>query len=212
MLDYKDKKMDGQKGGAFDGDVIYNTVSGKPLLDASGNPIKDVSGNYFLPTQINTYSYSMSFWLYINPMPSHGDKLFSLLNYGNNPNIMYNPSKNDFSVYMKSPDPDCSKNETIPIYTNMDIPLQKWFNVVLNYHNGRLDVFLNAELVKTSFDVISCIKYDALTIGQDSGANAKICNLTYFKQPIDIVSIRTMYNVAKIDDTPNVPKKDLFSI
>jgi hypothetical protein len=217
MLDYKDKQMVEQKDrkntyGAFDGGVAINAVSGKPLLDPSGNPMKDDSGNYFFPTQVNTYSYSMSFWLYINPMPSHGDKLFSLLNYGNNPNIMYNPSKNDFSVYMKSPDPDCNNNVTIPIYTNMDIPLQKWFNIVLNYNNGRLDVFLNAELVKTSFDVISCIKYDALTIGQDSGANAKICNLTYFKQPIDIVSIRTMYNVAKIDDTPNVPKKDLFSI
>lgn len=218
MLDYKDnqvkEKEDGtdNRRGAFATNVSYNAVSGKPLLDSSGNPIKDASGNYFLPTQINTYSYSMSFWIYINPMPSYGDKFLSLLNYGNNPNIMYNPSKNDFSVFMKSPDPDCNTDVTIPIYTNMDIPLQKWFNVVLNYDSGRLDVFLNAELVKTSFDVISCIKYDALTIGQDSGANAKICNLTYFQKPVDIVSIRTMYNVTKINDLPNVPKKDLFSI
>ena len=94
----------------------------------------------------------------------------------------------------------------------MYIPFQKWVNVVLNYDSGRLDVFLNAELVKTSFDVISCIDYDALTIGENSGANAKICNLTYFQTPVDIVTIRTMYNVAKIEDTPNVPKKDLFSI
>ena len=219
MLDYQDNQVKEQKDsdannyGAFATDVMYNAVSGKPLLDQSGNPIKDASGNYFLPTRVNSYSYSMSFWLYINPMPSYGDKFLSLLNYGNNPNVMYNPSKNDFSVFMKSPDPDCNATPmTIPIYTNMDIPLQKWFNVVLNYENGRLDVFLNAELVKTSFDVISCIQYDALTIGENSGANAKICNLTYFQKPVDIVSIRTMYNVAKIDDTPNVPKKDLFSI
>jgi hypothetical protein len=219
MLDYKDNQVKEQKEegsnsyGAFDAGVAYNAVSGKRLLDASGNPIKDASGNYFLPTRVNTYSYSMSFWLYINPMPSYGDKFLSLLNYGNNPNIMYNPSKNDFSVFMKSPDPDCNAEVTIiPIYTNMDIPLQKWFNVVLNYDSGRLDVFLNAELVKTSFDVISCIKYDALTIGENSGANAKICNLTYFQKPVDIVSIRTMYNVTKINDLPNVPKKDLFSI
>jgi hypothetical protein len=221
MLDYKDNQNieeTDSSNGKMDGENVINSVSGKPLLDASGNPINDVSGNTFFPTKINTYSYSISFWLYINPMPSHGDKFFSLLNYGYNPNIMYNPRKNDFSVFMKSPDTDCSPikasdtERTIPIYTNTDIPLQKWFNVVLNYDSGRLDVFLNAELVKTSFDVISCIKYDALTIGEDSGANAKICNLTYFQQPVDIVSIRTMYNVAKIEDIPNVPKKDLFSI
>ena len=164
------------------------------------------------PTRVNTYRYCMSFWLYINPMPSYGDKFMSLLNYGNNPNVMYNPYKNEFSIFMKSPDPDCSTNVIIPIYTNTDIPLQKWFNVVLNYDSGRLDVFLNAELVKTSFDVISCIQYDALTIGEDSGANAKICNLTYFQTPIDIVTIRTMYNVAKIEDIPDIPEKNLFSI
>ncbi len=206
------KKMSKKEIASNNSDVYLNPVSGKPLLDPSGNPIKDDVGNYFMPTRVNTYHYCMSFWLYINPMPSYGDKLVSLLNYGNNPNVMYNPSKNDFSVFMKSPDPDCSTNVTIPIYTNMDIPLQKWFNIVLNYDSGRLDVFLNAELVKTSFDVISCIDYDALTIGEDSGANAKICNLTYFQAPVDIVTIRRMYNVAKIQDTPIVPKKDLFSI
>lgn len=212
VVEQKSSSTSSNKYGAFDGDTTVNAVSGKPLLDASGNPIKDDHGNYFMPTRVNTYRYCMSFWLYINPMPSYGDKFVSLLNYGNNPNVMYNPSKNDFSIFMKSPDPDCTTTTTIPIYTNMDIPLQKWFNVVLNYDSGMLDVFLNAELVKTSFDVISCIQYDALTIGEDSGANAKICNLTYFRSPVDIVTIRRMYNVAKIQDTPIVPKKDLFSI
>jgi len=209
LLDSKPNKKDIASNNSK---VFLNPVSGKPLLDPSGNPILDQSGNYFMPTRVNTYQYCMSFWLYINPMPSYGDKFLSLLNYGNNPNVMYNPSKNDFSVFMKSPSGDCTKTDIIPIYTNMDIPFQKWFNVVLNYDSGRLDVFLNAELVKTSFDVISCIDYDALTIGENSGANAKICNLTYFQTPVDIVTIRTMYNVAKIEDTPNVPKKDLFSI
>ena len=214
LLDPKSNNKMSQKDIASNNSKVFlNPVSGKPILDPSGNPITtDASGNYFMPTKVNTYSYCMSFWLYINPMPSYGDKFLSLLNYGNNPNVMYNPGKNDFSVFMKSPDQDCSTNVTIPIYTNTDIPLQKWFNVVLNYDSGRLDVFLNAELVKSSFDVISCIKYDALTIGENSGANAKICNLTYFQTPIDIITIRTMYNVAKIEDTPIVPKKDLFSI
>lgn len=228
LLDYKTNQVKetdvsgNNLYGAFDPSGNINAVSGKPMLDPSGNPIKDIGGNYFFPTRVNTYRYCMSFWLYINPMPSYGNRFLSLVNYGNNPNVMYNPSTNDFSIFMKSPSTTLEKTcdedgEIIPIYTNMDMPMQKWFNMVLNYDSGRLDVFMNAELVKSSFDVISCIKYDALTVGQDAvgnelGPNAKLCNFTYFNAPIDLMTIHRMYNITKIEDVPNVPKKDLFSI
>ena len=150
-------------------------------------------------------------------MPSAGDSQLSILNYGSNPNVMYNPKRNEFSVFMQSSTSDCNvslePSEIIPVFTHLNVPLQVWFNVVLNYDGGRLDVFLNAELVKTSFDVISCIRYDELTIGDSSGhLNAKMCNLTYFNAPLDIITIHTMFNITKIEDIPSVPKKDLFSI
>jgi hypothetical protein len=219
LLDYADKQSPNVNlsGNAFEEDVLINAVSGKPMMDLSGNPLKDVSGNYYFPTRVNTYRYAVSFWLYINPIPSVGDSQLSILNYGSNPNVMYNPKKNELSVFMQSSTSDCKElidsNEIIPVFTQLNVPLQVWFNVVLNYDGGRLDVFLNAELVKTSFDVISCIRYDALTIGDIKGQlNAKICNLTYFNAPLDIITIHTMFNITKIEDIPSVPKKDLFSI
>ena len=210
------KKVPVSTGSAFE-DVEVNAVSGEPMLDLSGNPLKDDKGNYYFPTRVNTYRYAISFWLYINPMPSAGSSQLSILNYGSNPNVMYNPKTNEFSVFMQSSLADCNASvepsDIVPVFTHTNVPLQVWFNVVLNYDGGRLDVFLNAELVKTSFDVISCIHYDALTIGDESGRlNAKMCNLTYFNAPLDIITIHTMFNITKIEDIPSVPKKDLFSI
>jgi hypothetical protein len=218
FLDYSDKQTTAVQGhGAFDDGIVKNAVSGEPMLDLSGNPIKDMSGNYYFPTRVNTYRYAISFWVYINPMPSAGSSQLSILNYGSNPNVMYNPKTNEFSVFMQSTTSDCTApvdaSEIVPVYTHLTVPLQSWFNVVLNYDGGRLDVFLNAELVKTSFDVISCIRYDALTVGDTTGLlNAKMCNLTYFNAPLDIITIHTMFNITKIEDIPSVPKKDLFSI
>ena len=220
LLDYSDKQTPSvpvnANPGAFDDGVSMNAVSGKPMLDLSGNPIKDMSGNYYFPTRVNTYRYAISFWVYINPMPSAGSSQLSILNYGNNPNVMYNPKTNEFSVFMQSTTSNCTElvdaNEIVPVYTHLNVPLQSWFNLVLNYDGGRLDVFLNAELVKTSFDVISCIRYDELTVGTTGLLNAKMCNLTYFNAPLDIITIHTMFNITKIEDIPSVPKKDLFSI
>ena len=206
----------------YDGDskgVSFNTVSGLPMLDASGNPIilRDADGNYLVPQRVNTYSYGISCWLYINPMPSQGSNAFTLLNYGNNPIVSYSPKTNTLNVSAVDSTDDCIVSDgtpiqTIPVYTNTNVPLQVWFNLVLNYTGGRLDIFLNSELVKTATNVVSCVRYDALTIGQTKGANAKICNLIYFKKPLDIITIHNMYNITKIENVPDIPKRDLFSI
>ena len=90
--------------------------------------------------------------------------------------------------------------------------MQKWFNLVLNYDGGRLDIFLDSVLVQTSTNVVSCVKYDALVIGDNKSPNARMCNLIYFKTPLDIITVHNMYNITKIEDTPDIPKRDLFSI
>ena len=167
-----------------------------------------------LAAQNNSYVYAISFWVYLNPMPSQGDNYYSILNYGNNPNVMYNTKTNEFVVFMQQK--SCSltitdpNSQLEPTYTDTNFPLQKWMNVVLNYNGGRLDIFLNSKLVKTSYDVENCIQYDNLTIGQSNGLNAKICNVIYFNNPIDIMTVHNLYNLTKITDVPEIPKQDLF--
>ena len=149
-------------------------------------------------------------------MPSQGDKYYSILNYGNNPNVMFNTKTNEFTVFMRTADNnscpsviDNVSGQLTAVYSNTDFPLQKWMNIVLNYDGGRLDVFLNSKLVKTSYDVIHCIHYDDLNIGQD-GLNARMCNVIYFSKPIDIITIHNMFNLTKITDVPEIPTRNLF--
>jgi len=196
--------------GAFES-TSFNSVSGKPMKDALGNQIilKDSNGNYISPTKVNTYKYGISCWIYLNPMPSYGENPLHILEYGKNPTVSYSPKKNELTVNVLQA--DCN-NHTTAVYTNKDPPIQKWFNLVLNYDGGHLDVFLDSVLVQTSPDVISCVVYDALTVGQLSGLNAKMCNLIYFNTPLDIITIHNLYNLTKIEDIPDIPKRDLFSI
>ena len=190
------------------GPVMDYTLSGKPMLNREGNPLQDASGNLVYPTRVNTYKFGISCWLYLNPMPSHGAAPLTILDYGSNPTVSYSPQNNELTVNVM--DSDCST--TIAVYSNKNPPIQKWFNLILNYDGGHLDIFLDSVLVKTSTNVISCVSYDALKIGQKDGLDAKLCNLIYFKTPLDIITIHNMYNITKIEDIPDIPKRDLFSI
>ncbi len=185
-----------------------STVNGKPMNDASGNLI-------IQQTRVNTYKFGISCWIYLNPMPSLGAAPITILDYGSNPTLSYSPQKNELTVNVVEPNATCATSDmtTISVYTNKNPPLQKWFNLVLNYDGGHLDIFLDSVLVQTSTSVVSCVKYDALVIGDKNNLlNARMCNLIYFKTPLDIITVHNMYNITKIEDTPDIPKRDLFSI
>lgn len=173
----------------------------------------------------NTYKFAMSFWIFINSMPpntnANYNKYTSLLNYSNNPNVMYNPSKNDFIISVnqniESPNPATDINSDTNgevhnvIYTNKNMPLQKWNNIVINYDSGIMDIFLNGELVQSSNKIVPNIKYHELKVGSNNGIKAGLCNLVYFNKPLSIIEINNSYNVTKTKGIPKVPEGSLFS-
>jgi hypothetical protein len=173
----------------------------------------------------NSYKFALSFWLFINSMPPNTNasynKYTSLLNYSNNPNVMYNPSKNDFiiSVNQNIESPDLSRDiNSDPngevynvIYTNKNMPLQKWNNIVINYDSGIMDIFLNGELVQSSNKIVPNIKHRELKVGTKNGIKAGLCNLVYFNEPLSIIAINNSYNITKTKGTPKVPEGSLFS-
>jgi hypothetical protein len=174
---------------------------------------------------INAYRYSISFWLFINSTNEMSNKYISLLNYSNNPNIMYNPSSNDFIVAVAE-NITVSENEQIEfdsknintepklfntIYSDKNISLQKWNNFVINYDAGTIDIFYNGELVSSTNQVLPNLVHHALKVGSPGGISAGICNLVYYRHPLDIITINNLYNLSKTNGVPNVPEMSLFS-
>ena len=204
--------------------IIYNDISGNIAGDVVNNIDQSMVRlvNYINPN-INAYRYSLSFWLFINSTNENSNKYISLLNYSNNPNIMYNVSTNDFIVAVAENNKELSQNDfdseninTNPelfntIYSNKNIALQKWNNFVINYDAGTIDVFYNGELVSSTNQVLPNLVHHELKVGSPGGISAGICNVVYYRHPLDIITINNLYNLSKSTGVPNVPEMSLFS-
>ena len=156
------------------------------------------------------YQYAISCWVFIDASPPNMNpnykKFTSLLNFGNKPNILYNPSKHTLMITMEQKDlKDVTKNKLTDfdnegnriIYINNSFLLQKWNNIIINYNGGTMDVFLNGELVKSSIEVVPYYTFDNLTIGETDGIKGGICNVVYFRRALTSTNIYYVYNSVK---------------
>jgi len=161
------------------------------------------------------YQYAISCWVFIDAVPpnmnANYNKFTSLLNFGNKPNILYNPSKHTLMITMQQKDlKDITKNKLIDfdeegnriIYINTNFLLQKWNNIIVNYNGGTMDIFLNGELVKSSVEVVPYYTYDNLTIGENNGIKGGISNIVYFRNALNSTNIYYLYNSLKTRSPP----------
>jgi hypothetical protein len=156
------------------------------------------------------YQYAISCWIFIDASPPNTNpnytKFTSLLNFGNKPNILYNPSKNKLMITMQQKElKETTKNKLIDfddegnriVFVNDNFLLQKWNNIIINYNGGTMDIFLNGELVKSSIEVVPYYTYDNLTIGENDGIKGGICNVVYFRNALTSTNIYYLYNSVK---------------
>jgi hypothetical protein len=179
------------------------------------------SYQYLNQTDHFDYKFGLSFWVYLDSYKPHTNEgsnhYTSILNYGDKPNILYNPVTNTLRVTIKidvdktddatnylSQKSKYDENGNVILYERSDILLQKWNNIIINYNGGTFDIFYNAELVKTHIEVVPYMNYDNLVTGTNNGLYGSICNVNYFKNPMSIMQIYYLYNLVKTSTPPVV--------
>lgn len=156
------------------------------------------------------YNYGLSFWFYANADAPNTSEYKSLLNYGNKPNISYNPSTNTLMVTVQQDGLTKENNKIYEfdengnriIYKRENIELQKWNQIVINYAAGTMDVFYNNELVKSEINVVPYMNLDTLTVGDENGINGQICNVVYFKEPLTYMKMYYLHSMVKGRNPP----------
>jgi hypothetical protein len=124
------------------------------------------------------YNYALSFWIYLDAEPPSTNPSYienaNILSYGGKPAILYNALNNELIVTAKV------GNEDKEIYKTKDIEYQKWFNIIINYNGGTMDIFINNNLVSSSINVVPYMKYDDIVCGKQNGIYGFIKNVMYF--------------------------------
>lgn len=160
------------------------------------------------------YTYAVSFWVYLDSSTtSVSDNYYTIMNYNEMPHIMWNPKKATMIFTVNSNklenETDASNTQTQDetkignriLLTLESVAMQKWNNIVVNYVNGTLDIFVNGELIQSSREVVPEMTYGELTIGSPQ-LSGKVCNVVYFNYSLDMKNVHYLYNLVKDTNPP----------
>jgi hypothetical protein len=106
------------------------------------------------------------------------------------------------------------------------VPTQAWNQVVLNYNDNTVDLFINGDLERTFYLAGGDIppkeyeapgnpetflpKYsdlDTITVGDKNGLDGGICNVVYYKTPLSAEQIAFTYN-SMVGKNPPIPREE----
>jgi hypothetical protein len=153
-------------------------------------------------------------WVYINPQPNSYSSKYktTVFRYG----LPGSSSGHPHVVYYN----DTSSADTIDnclVYigekdlsgTSIKIPLQSWNQLVINYSESTVDIFVNGDLVSSVANVPASISdSDILETGygdnsaSGSGVYGAICNVTYYRRTLEAFEIAASYNLNRYRNPP----------
>ena len=149
------------------------------------------------------YTYSLSAWFYINPQPANTRAAYNsytnILRYGDKVRVEFNGKLQSLRVLAAASDDELAK-----IYETTEMPYQKWNNIVINYTDGYMDVFLNGTLVGSRRGVVPYMALDNIVAGATDGLNGGICNVTYSEQTLSKKEIALTYKSLRDKEQPYV--------
>jgi len=177
-------------------------------VDFEVNPQPGIYGDDYM----FRYKYAISGWFYLNPQPPNTNpaynKYTNIIKYGNKVRLEYNGKKNSLRVMAEvasSNKNNTQKNKSVVVYESKhDTIYQKWNNVVINYKEGYIDIFLNGVLVGSYSGVAPYMRLDEITTGSEDGIYGGICNVTYYNDVLNEKNIVMSYKTLRIKEMPYV--------
>lgn len=192
----------------------YNKINTAIADNTKGYDFKlfenDVNGQYNIGAKYNNlsktfnkfpynYTYSISFYIYINPQPTNTSIAYTkdteLFNYGFKPVIYYNGKSR--KIIIKSRTLHNRADQLDTIYETTNVKHQKWLYFVINYEDNIIDVFIDGKLVGSKKNVTPYFVGDKVTIGEDDGIYGSIKEIFYYDKIKTPDSIQFLYNLTK---------------
>tara|TARA_B000000557_G_C20784867_1_gene448186 strand:- start:564 stop:1595 length:1032 start_codon:yes stop_codon:yes gene_type:complete len=169
------------------------------LLNKSNTPLNIIKNKI----DYDSHNFSISLWINILSLPPNTNKNYMLdnniLNLGNH-QILYNGKKNILKIRMNNGEKLNDWNILENIYKTFeykDLKLQKWNNIVLNYANGTLDIFINGNLIDSIQNNTLLLKHDDIYYGEDNGIHGYIKLITYWPTYLSAKRIHANYHSLK---------------
>ena len=154
--------------------------------------------------KLGDYSYSISFYLYLNPQPNNTSIAYNeettLFNYSDKPRVLYNGKTKQLIIRSKTLMNENDQSDTIFIsndkkFNNFNLKYQKWLNFIINYDNNIIDIFIDGKLVASKKHIPDFHGNEKISIGDiknkldKNGIHGGIKDIYYFSQPKQVNNI-----------------------
>ena len=148
-----------------------------------------------------TPPYEIPIFKYGNPNTNNNE------GYLGKPSITY-LGNSEWKFNLTVPTKKDIENNTT--YFIMSIPSQKWNNIVFNYYDNQVDLWINGNLER-NMDLrenpLNHHQSDIITVGSKFGLMGGLCNLQFFSKPMTATQITQSYNLLYSQNPPvnNLP-------
>jgi len=179
-------------------------ISQDPSSQASMPIIRSIN-------QSDGIEFTWSIWMFIKPVATSSTDMSHIFSKGlynsgsigacynksassNNAPGLYLSGANTLEVLMDTTTtPACNTATNAPIIID-NMPINKWFNVVIRLTNNVMDVYINGRLTqrKTFTDGVPNQNYDDVYICQNGGFNGYIADLKYYNSSIGTSEINSI--------------------
>lgn len=204
------QELYGQYNNNKNNDTSYHNFT-LPFSDEKYN-FKTIFNGGPYKTKIGDYSYSISFYLYLNPQPENTSISYNqettLFNYSDKPRILYNGKTKQIIIKSKALHNENDQSDIIFIsdskkYNNYNLKYQKWLHFIINYDKNIIDIFIDGKLITSKKHVPDFHGNEKISIGDiknkinKNGIHGGIKDIYYFSQPQQPNNIEFLYNLTK---------------